>query len=80
MVVSCLQWGLMGTEGIGGYQFLDRNGWPVSSRQEHCLTVMDVVHNSAVKVRPMLGMTWPQLDCKIPGDCIPAGSTIKIPR
>ncbi len=75
-----IQWGLMESLDGGGYQFLDRNGWPVSSRQEHCLAVMDVLCNSVVKVRPAPGMTLTPLDSKRAGDCLPVGDTIKRPR
>ncbi len=49
------QLGFVGSPDGCGYQFLDRNSWPISNEQEAVLTVIDVVVGGAVRVYPYAG-------------------------
>lgn len=37
--------------GRASFSFVDRNGWPISSTQEVCLTVLDVISDHQVRIR-----------------------------
>ena len=51
--ISFLQLGEIGSPPSGiGYQFMDRNEWPLSREQENSLNIIDCMLNGVVKVCP----------------------------
>ena len=49
-----LQLGNIVSKENSGYQFVDRNSWPISQDQEENLTLLDVLVNGAVTVIPAI--------------------------
>lgn len=59
-----LQLGEIGSPSSGniGYQFMDRNQWPVTRDQENSLNVIDCLINGIVRVcPPVFGSSFPAL-------------------